>query len=87
MKNTINWYVNKQRGYLYIRYYINGKTRDEKLNNLDYYLNPENVKQVKINNRSEALATDIVEKKRRELFHTDNGLIYFDNQKKSFMKT
>ena len=51
MKNTINWYVNKQRGYLYIRYYINGKTRDEKLNNLDYYLNPENVKQANINKR------------------------------------
>lgn len=86
MKHTINWYTNKQRGYLYIRYYINGKTRDEKLNNLEYYLNPETVKQVKINQRSEALAQQLVEKKRHELFQTDNGLVYFENQNKSFLE-
>ena len=62
MTNTINWYINKQRGYIYIRYYINGKTKDEKLSNLDYYLEPETVKQVKINKRSESLAQQLVEK-------------------------
>ena len=86
MTNTINWYINKQRGYIYIRYYINGKTKDEKLSNLDYYLEPETVKQVKINKRSESLAQQLVEKKRHELFQTDNGLVYFENQNKSFLE-
>ena len=86
MANTINWYVNKKSSKLFIRYRINGKRKDETIVNLDYYSKPENMKQVNINNKSEGLATVLVEKKRRELFHTDNGLIYFENQKKSFMK-
>ena len=86
MVNTINWYVNKKSSKLFIRYRINGKRRDETIVNLDYYSEPENVKQVKINNKSEGLAQKLVEKKRQELFHTDNGLIYFENQKKSFIK-
>ena len=80
MVNTINWYVNKKSSKLFIRYRINGKRRDETIVNLDYYSEPENVKQVKINNKSEGLAQKLVEKKRQELFHTDNGLIYFENQ-------
>ncbi|MBT4435120.1 tyrosine-type recombinase/integrase, partial [bacterium] len=79
-------YVNKKSSKLFIRYRINGKRRDETIVNLDYYSEPENVKQVKINNKSEGLAQKLVEKKRQELFHTDNGLIYFENQKKSFIK-
>ena len=53
MVNTINWYVNKKSSKLFIRYRINGKRRDETIVNLDYYSEPENVKQVKINNKSE----------------------------------
>jgi len=86
MVNTINWYVNKKSSKLFIRYRINGKRKDETIVNLDYYSEPKNVKQVKINDKSESLAQKLVEKKRQELFHTDNGLIYFENQKKSFMK-
>ena len=84
MKNSINWYVNKKRGTLYIRYKINGKIKDETLHNLTYYLEPKRVKEVQINKKSEELAQTLVEKKRQELFQTDNGLIYFENQKKSF---
>ena len=84
MKNSINWYVNKKRGNLYIRYKINGKIKDETLHNLDYYLNPSQVKEVQINKKSEQLAQTLVEKQRQELFQTDNGLIFFENQKKSF---
>ena len=84
MKNSINWYVNKKRGNLYIRYNINGKIKDETLHNLDYYITPSQIKEVKINKKSEVFAQTLVEKKRQELFQTDNGLIFFENQKKSF---
>ena len=46
MKNSINWYVNKKRGNLYIRYNINGKIKDETLHNLDYYITPSQIKEV-----------------------------------------
>lgn len=86
MKNSINWYVNKKTSTLYIRYRINGKVKDETLHNLEYFVSPSQVKEAQINKKSEQLAQTLVEKKRQELFQTDNGLIYFKNQRKSFVQ-
>ena len=83
--NSINYYINKKSSKLFIRYRINGKTKDETLTNLDYYIDPDSVSQIQTNKRSEKLAKRIVEDKRVELFKSDNGLDYFDKQLESFM--
>ena len=85
MVNTINWYVNKKSSKLFIRYRINGKRRDETIVNLDYYSEPKTVNEIKTNNKSKKLAQRLVDSKRVELFKSDNGLDYFENQQNSFL--
>ena len=85
MVNTINWYVNKKSSKLFIRYRINGKRRDETIVNLDYYSEPKTVNEIKTNNKSKKLAQRLVDSKRFELFKSDNGLDYFENQQNSFL--
>jgi integrase len=84
MVNTVNWYKDYKRSKLYVRHRINGVTRDETLQ-LKWYSNPEITKEIKINKTSERLADDIVYKKRNELFKSENGLNFIENQNKSFI--
>ena len=51
MKNTINLYEDKRRSKLYVRYRINGTSRDETLQ-LEWHSNVWMDKQIKINKRS-----------------------------------
>ena len=84
MVNTVNWYKDYKRSKLFVRHRINGVTRDETLQ-LKWYSNPEITKEIKINKTSERLADDIVFKKRSELFKSENGLDFIENQNKSFI--
>ena len=84
MVNTVKWYKDYKRSKLYVRHRINGVTRDETLQ-LKWYSNPEIIKELKINKTSERLADDIVFKKRSELFKSENGLDFVENQNKSFI--
>ena len=84
MTNTVKWYKDYKRSKLYVRYRINGTSRDETLS-LDWFSNPEMTKQVQINKKSERLADEYVNQKRNELFRSDNGLDFIDNQNKSFI--
>ena len=84
MTNTVKWYKDYKRSKLYVRYRINGTSRDETLH-LDWYSNPEMTKQVQINKKSERLADEYVNQKRNELFRSENGLDFIDNQDKSFI--
>ena len=51
MKNTIKLYEDKRRSKLYVRYRINGTSRDETLD-LEWHSNVWMDKQIKINKRS-----------------------------------
>ena len=84
MTNTVKWYKDYKRSKLYVRYRINGVSRDETLS-LDWFSNPEMTKQLQINKYSERLADEYVNKKRNELFRSENGLDFIDNQDKSFI--
>ena len=85
MKNSITKYVSKKSSKIYIRYRINGKIKDEQLNNLEYFSKPNTVKEIKTNKKSLQLAQRLVDNKRVELFKSDNGLDYFENQQNSFL--
>ena len=58
-----------------------GLIKDEQLNNLEYFSEPKDVKQIKINNRSEALAQEVVENQNLNhlliLIFSSLVLIYF----------
>ena len=54
MKNTINLYEDKRRSKLYVRYRINGTSRDETLQ-LEWHSNVWMDKHIKINNKSKKL--------------------------------
>ena len=53
MKNTINLYEDKRRSKLYVRYRINGTSRDETLQ-LEWHSNVWMDKHIKINNKSKS---------------------------------
>ena len=57
MKNTINLYEDKRRSKLYVRYRINGTSRDETLQ-LEWHSNVWMDKHIKINNKSKKLAEE-----------------------------
>ena len=84
MKNTIKLYEDKRRSKLYVRYRINGTSRDETLD-LEWHSNVWMDKQIKINKRSKKLAEEYVFKKRMELFKSENALDFIENQNKSFI--
>jgi integrase len=84
MKNTINLYEDKRRSKLYVRYRINGTSRDETLQ-LEWHSNVWMDKHIKINNKSKKLAEEFVFSKRMELFKSDNALDFIENQNKSFI--
>ena len=52
MKNSIIKYVSKKSSKIYIRYRINGKIKDEQLNNLEYFSKPNTVKEINTNKNS-----------------------------------
>ena len=54
MTNTVKWYKDYKRSKLYVRYRINGISRDETLS-LDWFSNPEMAKEFQINKYSERL--------------------------------
>ena len=83
MKNTINLYEDKRRSKLYVRYRINGTSRDETLQ-LEWHSNVWMDKHIKINNKSKKLAEEFVFRKRMELFKSDNALDFIENQNKSY---
>ena len=58
MKNTINLYEDKRRSKLYVRYRINGTSRDETLQ-LEWHSNVWMDKHIKINNKSKKLAEEL----------------------------
>ena len=84
MKNTIKLYEDKRRSKLYVRYRINGTSRDETLD-LEWHSNVWMDKQIKINKRSKKLAEEYVFKKRMDLFKSENALDFIENQNKSFI--
>ena len=84
MKNTINLYEDKRRSKLYVRYRINGTSRDETLQ-LEWHSNVWMDKHIKVNNKSKKLAEEFVFRKRMELFKSDNALDFIENQNKSFI--
>lgn len=87
MKNSITLLIKKKTSKLYLRYRLNGKTKDETLHNLEYYAG-ENIitRQKQVNNRSMRLAKQILSDRLHELSKSEFALDYFDKREQSFLE-